>query len=65
MDKIVLPKFMEDIKEYRKCLDIIAKKNFIDWEPQTWASLSWACHPEPTYISQCLEKWMLTYYYYY
>ena len=30
MDRIVLPKFMEDIKEYKKSLDFIAKKNFID-----------------------------------
>jgi len=30
MENIVLPKFMEDLKEYRKSLDAIAKLNFID-----------------------------------
>jgi len=30
MEKIVIPKFMEDLKEYKACLDIIAKRNFID-----------------------------------
>jgi len=48
-DKIVLPKFMEDMKEYRKSLEIIAKRNFIDWVQWTWSSLSSACHPEPIY----------------
>lgn len=30
MDKIILPKFMDDMKEYKKSLDIIAKRNFTD-----------------------------------
>ena len=29
MEKVVLPKFMEDMKEYRQALDVIARKNFI------------------------------------
>ena len=27
---LVLPKFVEDVEEYKKCLDVIAKHNFID-----------------------------------
>ena len=28
--EIILPSFLDDIKEYRRCLDVIAKTNFID-----------------------------------
>jgi hypothetical protein len=27
----VLPKFVENVEEYVKCLDIIAKHNFLEW----------------------------------
>lgn len=30
MESIIIPKFMEDMREYRKNLDVIAKLNFID-----------------------------------
>jgi hypothetical protein len=26
-----LPKFVENVDEYNRCLDVIAKHNFIDW----------------------------------
>jgi len=29
-DKVVYPSFMGDMREYRKCLEIIAKQNFIE-----------------------------------
>ena len=29
-DGIVLPKFVENVEEYVKCLDVIAKHNFVD-----------------------------------
>ena len=29
-DDIVLPKFVENVEEYVKCLDVIAKHNFVD-----------------------------------
>ena len=29
-DGIVLPKFVENMEEYHKCLDVIAKHNFVD-----------------------------------
>jgi hypothetical protein len=29
-DNIVLPKFVENVEEYVKCLDIIAKHNFLE-----------------------------------
>jgi hypothetical protein len=28
--ELVLPKFVEDVDEYKRCLDVIAKHNFID-----------------------------------
>ena len=27
---LVLPKFLDDVEEYKRCLDVIAKHNFID-----------------------------------
>ena len=30
---LVLPKFLDDVEEYKRCLDVIAKHNFIDWMP--------------------------------
>jgi len=29
-DDIVLPEFVENVEEYVKCLDVIAKHNFVD-----------------------------------
>ena len=31
LDRVVLPKFVENVDEYIKCLDVIAKHNFVDW----------------------------------
>jgi hypothetical protein len=30
LESIIIPKFMEDMREYRRQLDMIAKLNFID-----------------------------------
>lgn len=30
LDSIIIPKFMEDMREYKRILDVIAKVNFID-----------------------------------
>lgn len=30
LETIITPKFMEDLREYRRNLDVIAKLNFID-----------------------------------
>lgn len=30
LDRVVLPKFVENVDEYIKCLDVIAKHNFVD-----------------------------------
>ena len=40
---------MEDMKEYKRILDVIAKANFIDLDRWTWSSPCAACRPEPTY----------------
>ena len=29
-DDLVMPKFVQDVETYMKCLDVIAKHNFVD-----------------------------------
>ena len=48
LDGNIIPKFMEDMPQFKRNLDVIAKSNFIDWDRETWSSPCEACHLEPT-----------------
>ena len=55
----IIPKFMEDMPQFKRNLEVIAKCNFIDWVRGTWSNPCEACRPEPTYYNRDINCYLL------